>query len=164
MIWAAVSCQAVAFALGIGLTVFSLANPFNWSWLSPLGQSVIGGGAHETSMNAARKIKYWQAPMDPTFIRDAPGKSPMGMDLIPVYEDEPEAPKEERTVKYWQAPMDPTFIRDEPGKSPMGMDLIPVYEDEAEDVPEGAIKIDPVFVQNMGVQSLEIERVDNLPL
>jgi Cu(I)/Ag(I) efflux system membrane fusion protein/cobalt-zinc-cadmium efflux system membrane fusion protein len=34
------------------------------------------------------RIKYWQAPMDPTYIRDEPGKSPMGMDLIPVYEDE----------------------------------------------------------------------------
>ncbi len=35
-----------------------------------------------------RKIKYWRAPMDPTYISDKPGKSPMGMDLIPVYEDE----------------------------------------------------------------------------
>jgi Cu(I)/Ag(I) efflux system membrane fusion protein/cobalt-zinc-cadmium efflux system membrane fusion protein len=26
---------------------------------------------------------YWKAPMDPTFVRDEPGKSPMGMDLIP---------------------------------------------------------------------------------
>lgn len=26
---------------------------------------------------------YWKAPMDPTFVRDAPGKSPMGMDLVP---------------------------------------------------------------------------------
>ncbi len=29
---------------------------------------------------------YWVAPMDATFRRDKPGKSPMGMDLIPVYE------------------------------------------------------------------------------
>jgi len=35
-----------------------------------------------------RKIKYWVAPMDPTYIRNEPGKSPMGMDLVPVYEDE----------------------------------------------------------------------------
>ncbi len=35
-----------------------------------------------------RKIKYWQAPMDPSYISDKPGKSPMGMDLVPVYEDE----------------------------------------------------------------------------
>jgi RND family efflux transporter MFP subunit len=37
-----------------------------------------------------RKIKYWRAPMDPNYIRDKPGKSPMGMDLIPVYEGEDE--------------------------------------------------------------------------
>ncbi|MBW1811091.1 MAG: efflux RND transporter periplasmic adaptor subunit [Deltaproteobacteria bacterium] len=35
-----------------------------------------------------KKIKYWAAPMDPTYIRNQPGKSPMGMDLVPVYEDE----------------------------------------------------------------------------
>jgi Cu(I)/Ag(I) efflux system membrane fusion protein/cobalt-zinc-cadmium efflux system membrane fusion protein len=35
-----------------------------------------------------RKIKYWRAPMDPNYISDKPGKSPMGMDLVPVYEDE----------------------------------------------------------------------------
>ncbi|MDI6792035.1 MAG: efflux RND transporter periplasmic adaptor subunit [bacterium] len=35
-----------------------------------------------------RKILYWVAPMDPGYIRDEPGKSPMGMDLVPVYEDE----------------------------------------------------------------------------
>jgi Cu(I)/Ag(I) efflux system membrane fusion protein/cobalt-zinc-cadmium efflux system membrane fusion protein len=35
-----------------------------------------------------KKIKYWVAPMDPTYIRDEPGQSPMGMDLVPVYEEE----------------------------------------------------------------------------
>ncbi len=34
-----------------------------------------------------KKIKYWVAPMDPNYRRDEPGKSPMGMDLVPVYED-----------------------------------------------------------------------------
>jgi Cu(I)/Ag(I) efflux system membrane fusion protein/cobalt-zinc-cadmium efflux system membrane fusion protein len=33
-----------------------------------------------------RAILYWVAPMDPTYISDRPGKSPMGMDLVPVYE------------------------------------------------------------------------------
>lgn len=28
---------------------------------------------------------YWVAPMDPNYRRDQPGKSPMGMDLVPVY-------------------------------------------------------------------------------
>lgn len=35
-----------------------------------------------------RKIAYWVGPMDPNYRRDEPGKSPMGMDLIPVYEGE----------------------------------------------------------------------------
>ena len=26
---------------------------------------------------------YWKAPMDPSYVRNAPGKSPMGMDLVP---------------------------------------------------------------------------------
>ncbi|MBU2444228.1 MAG: efflux RND transporter periplasmic adaptor subunit [Bacteroidetes bacterium] len=35
-----------------------------------------------------RKILYWRAPMDPNEIYDQPGKSKMGMDLVPVYDDE----------------------------------------------------------------------------
>ena len=31
---------------------------------------------------------YWVAPMDANFRRDKPGKSPMGMDLVPVYPPE----------------------------------------------------------------------------
>ncbi len=33
------------------------------------------------------EILYWVAPMDPNYRRDEPGKSPMGMDLVPVYAD-----------------------------------------------------------------------------
>lgn len=42
-----------------------------------------------TNSNATGEAQplYWVAPMDPTYRRDAPGKSPMGMDLVPVYED-----------------------------------------------------------------------------
>jgi len=34
-----------------------------------------------------KKILYWVAPMDANYRRDEPGKSPMGMDLIPVYDE-----------------------------------------------------------------------------
>ena len=34
-----------------------------------------------------RQALYWVAPMDPNYRRDKPGKSPMGMDLVPVYAD-----------------------------------------------------------------------------
>ncbi|MGI9247769.1 MAG: efflux RND transporter periplasmic adaptor subunit [Woeseiaceae bacterium] len=36
----------------------------------------------------AREVLYWVAPMDPNYRRDEPGKSPMGMDLVPMYADE----------------------------------------------------------------------------
>ncbi|MDA3861324.1 MAG: efflux RND transporter periplasmic adaptor subunit [Melioribacteraceae bacterium] len=35
-----------------------------------------------------RKIIYYRAPMNPNEVYDEPGKSQMGMDLVPVYEDE----------------------------------------------------------------------------
>ncbi|BCS97900.1 hypothetical protein DSLASN_35320 [Desulfoluna limicola] len=35
-----------------------------------------------------RVVAYWRAPMNPSEIYDAPGKSAMGMDLVPVFEDE----------------------------------------------------------------------------
>lgn len=46
----------------------------------------------ETTLSGAEKIDdtqplYWVAPMDPNYRRDEPGKSPMGMDLVPVYEE-----------------------------------------------------------------------------
>ena len=45
------------------------------------------------------KILYWVAPMDPNFRKDGPGKSPMGMDLVPVYEgQEPSGNPEEVTL------------------------------------------------------------------
>lgn len=49
--------------------------------LTPMAQETAAAPSGE------KVIKYWQAPMDPTYIRDEPGKSPMGMDLVPVYED-----------------------------------------------------------------------------
>ena len=93
-----------------------------------------GKGLDVTSANekpAEKEVLYWVAPMDSTFRRDEPGKSPMGMDLVPVYAEEMTEPEmTEPEILYWVAPMDPTFRRDEPGKSPMGMDLVPVYAEE----------------------------------
>lgn len=42
---------------------------------------------------------YWVAPMDDSYRRDKPGKSPMGMDLVPVYanDDATSAKSNERT-------------------------------------------------------------------
>ncbi|NND43720.1 MAG: efflux RND transporter periplasmic adaptor subunit [Xanthomonadales bacterium] len=44
-----------------------------------------GDAAPDGTAEAKDEVLYWVAPMDPNFRRDKPGKSPMGMDLVPVY-------------------------------------------------------------------------------
>lgn len=58
-------------------------------WFGARGHAKVGGDTTATSATTgdARKPAYWQAPMDPNYRSDKPGKSPMGMDLIPVYAD-----------------------------------------------------------------------------
>jgi len=48
---------------------------------------------------SGKKIKYWVAPMDPAYIRNEPGKSPMGMDLVPVYKEEGEEKEPASTIR-----------------------------------------------------------------
>lgn len=45
-------------------------------------------GAEAPSPSGEREVLYWYAPMDPTYVRDEPGTSPMGMKLVPKYADE----------------------------------------------------------------------------
>lgn len=47
-------------------------------------QAAVQGGLEKKE----RKIKYWTDTMIPGYRAEGPGKSPMGMDLTPVYEDE----------------------------------------------------------------------------
>ncbi len=64
--------------------------------LTPVKDTSVSEGHDMAAMDAGaegapqgeRKILYWRAPMDPNFIADQPGKSPMGMDLVPVYENQ----------------------------------------------------------------------------
>lgn len=48
---------------------------------------IYSGVFQSAPVSAAEEgeILYWVAPMDPNYKRDKPGKSPMGMDLVPVY-------------------------------------------------------------------------------
>ena len=68
---------AIAIALAVGVFVGRISLP-------PAGE-------HDQAGQAQREILYWVAPMDPSYRRDAPGKSPMGMDLVPVYADQVDA-------------------------------------------------------------------------
>jgi len=50
--------------------------------------------------------------------------------------------------------MNPAITSPVPAKDDMGMDYIPVYADESDSAgPAGAVKIDPVLVQKMGVRT-----------
>ncbi|EGU57748.1 hypothetical protein VINI7043_24137 [Vibrio nigripulchritudo ATCC 27043] len=45
-------------------------------------------GAVASPAASSNEPLYWVAPMDPNYQRDKPGKSPMGMDLVPVYAED----------------------------------------------------------------------------
>lgn len=48
--------------------------------------------------NAEPEVLHWVAPMDENFKRDKPGKSPMGMDLVPVYANENARPSIKNSI------------------------------------------------------------------
>jgi len=48
---------------------------------------VLKEAEEESEDTGEKKILYWVAPMDANYRRDEPGKSPMGMDLVPVYDE-----------------------------------------------------------------------------
>ena len=52
--------------------------------------SATGGAADTGSAKAGRTVLYWKGPMDSNYRSDKPGKSPMGMDLVPVFADDSE--------------------------------------------------------------------------
>ena len=68
--------KTVILILLFSSAAFIAGNYFNFSTSS-----------EEAALEQAEPL-YWVAPMDPAFRRDQPGKSPMGMDLIPVYADD----------------------------------------------------------------------------
>ncbi|MCB0298940.1 MAG: efflux RND transporter periplasmic adaptor subunit, partial [Calditrichaeota bacterium] len=138
-----------------------------------LGGFLSGCSSEKKDTSGAEMIteesaQLWTCGMHPEVIVDEPGQCPKcGMNLVPVKNtsesSQPKTadtkPNGERKILYWQAPMNPTEIYDKPGKSAMGMDLIPVYEGD-EQSSSGAISIDPVTVQNMGVRYGTVSRMD----
>jgi len=50
-------------------------------------------GFQSSNEKKEKSVLYWVAPMDPNYRRNEPGKSPMGMDLKPVYESDDESGK-----------------------------------------------------------------------
>lgn len=74
------------------VAVVLLAVGLGWlarGWLGVPGGAESGGGA----CPGGAKPLYWKAPMIPGYRSDKPGKSPMGMDLVPVCPGEESASK-----------------------------------------------------------------------
>ena len=65
--------SAVALSMALGW--------FGHGWLR--GEAEGPAAAGSGPCGGATPL-YWKAPMDPNYIRQEPGKSPMGMDLVPV--------------------------------------------------------------------------------
>ncbi|WP_232376033.1 efflux RND transporter periplasmic adaptor subunit [Alteromonas macleodii] len=69
-------------ALVIGGVAGGIMTALAFTFLIPSSSSTANN-----EQNEEKQPLYWVAPMDPNYRRDEPGKSPMGMDLIPVYEE-----------------------------------------------------------------------------
>jgi len=67
----------IIIALAVGVYIGPHLNSF-----APAGSS------NDDTSSGEKEALYWVAPMDPNYRRDEPGKSPMGMDLVPVYADD----------------------------------------------------------------------------
>lgn len=162
----------LSFLVGIGLAGVVLVNPLRWAWADHLHHSVAGlaGNSDGATVQSAQG-QLWTCGMHPQVVEDHAGTCPIcGMDLIPLRgttggragKTAQSQTDGSRKILYWRAPMDPTYTSDKPGKSPMGMDLVPVYADEeaAGESSANVVKIDPTFVQNIGVQTAPVRRRD----
>ena len=73
----------------VGIVIGGLLTFGAYNMLTPTGSSQVN-----STTSAEKKPLYWVAPMDANYKRDKPGKSPMGMDLVPVYDDGGKGPDE----------------------------------------------------------------------
>ncbi|MBI5748487.1 MAG: efflux RND transporter periplasmic adaptor subunit, partial [Nitrospinae bacterium] len=107
-----------------------------------------------------RKILFYRHPMNPEITSPTPKKDEMGMDYVPIYEEESKPIKKDRRILFYRAPMNPEVTSPTPKKDEMGMDYVPVYEEE-DGIAPGAVKIDPATVKSINVRT---EKVIKKPL
>lgn len=108
---------------------------------------------------SAPKILYYRNPMGLPDTSDIPKKDSMGMDYIPVYEEDAKAAlaKKQRKILYYRNPMGLPDTSAVPKLDSMGMDYIPVYEGDDEGSANGTIvKISVDKVQMLGVKTEKV--------
>jgi Cu(I)/Ag(I) efflux system membrane fusion protein/cobalt-zinc-cadmium efflux system membrane fusion protein len=76
-----------AWLMGMGSALILVAAAGGW-WISRSMSPAHGTGDDTAPCPKGAAPLYWRAPMDPSFVRNEPGKSPMGMDLVPVCPEE----------------------------------------------------------------------------
>lgn len=73
-----ITAAGLAIALGLGY----------WLGASQKEHGAAPAASPAAPVERERKIKFWKSSMEPGYVRNAPGKDTMGMDLVPVYEGE----------------------------------------------------------------------------
>lgn len=164
-----------------------IAAAFAAAILSACGREADGDAAEQeesgdAAQSSEREILYYRDPMGGPDTSPVPKKDSMGMDYIPVYEDEAppqdadgerpagEEPPEKKAegkarasdkgkIIYYRNPMGLPDTSPVPKKDSMGMDYIPVYENE--DAGGGSAVVVPAeTIQTLGVKIENAEEVD----
>jgi Cu(I)/Ag(I) efflux system membrane fusion protein len=153
---AAVIC-AVALIIGVG------AGYWYGQRQTPAAQMATASPSTPAAAQNDRKVLYYKDPMGKPDYSPEPKKDSMGMDYIPVYDDEEEPAQQQASaatpqpkggkgrILYYRNPMGQPDTSPMPKKDSMGMDYIPVYEDEGGDT--GVVKISRERIQMLGVRS-----------
>jgi Cu(I)/Ag(I) efflux system membrane fusion protein/cobalt-zinc-cadmium efflux system membrane fusion protein len=117
------ACVLIFIVVAIGLWFFNKSGSDEGKNQLSIKEKAVQGKlkAGMIDPKTGKKIKYWAAPMDPTYIRNEPGKSPMGMDLVPVYEEIGEAKEPTSTIR-----IDPVTVQN------MGVRIAKVEEQPIE--------------------------------
>ncbi len=74
--------------LSSGIVAGYYGQPFLQQQLELAGVISAQESAGGAKASGEKEVAYWVAPMDANYRRDKPGKSPMGMDLVPFYKDD----------------------------------------------------------------------------
>ncbi len=75
--------QQTLFSALAGILLGTIITLIIVTWLAEPAK--LNDNIQATETSTQQKPLYWVAPMDANYRRDKPGKSPMGMDLIPFY-------------------------------------------------------------------------------
>jgi membrane fusion protein, copper/silver efflux system len=174
---------ATLLAAGLGVAGgYWLSERGTFSALVDRPPSVEAHSVHDQNENAGdRLVLYYRDPMGGSETSPVPKKDAMGMDYVPVFEDEQAeasagspavhqhgepstssqaagGPEADRKPLYYRNPMGLPDTSPVLKKDPMGMDYIPVFADDVEAAAQGFVKIPPERVQMIGVRSEAVSR------